>query len=451
MRLTILGGVVWILAAVVALAEPATREPLRSADQRGGWQLLTPQPAESAEVVAPPRVDPYALPLSWADLEAIALSRNPALLRAGARVAAARGNWLQVGLPPNPRIAYSAAEIGDEGRAGQQGGYVAQELITGGKLRLNRGIAAAELRAAEREFAAWRLRVMNDLAVAYYDVLAAQRMLEISHSLVAIADEGVSTTAALLKAGEVPPADELQAQIEAENARILRTTSANRLAATWRQLVAIAGEPALPRVEVAGELEGDLPELAWDEVLARLLTASPELAVAQAEIGRAEWRLRRAQAEPIPNLDMQAGVQYDDATNFAIANVQFELPVPIINRNQGGIRQAQAELIEARSSLNRLQLALQDALALAFERYQNAHYRAGRFQREILPRAQRNLELTTIAYRGQEQGYLSLLTAQRTYFHAQLDYIDALRQMRQSLVEIDGLLLRGSLQRPEPR
>jgi len=63
-----------------------------------------------------------------------------------------------------------------------------------------------------------------------------------------------------------------------------------------------------------------------------------------------------------------------------------------------------------------------------------------------LPDAQSSLDLVYEAYKQGEFSYLILLTAQRTYFQTNLAYLDALRQLRESTVEIDGFLLRGSLQ-----
>ena len=80
----------------------------------------------------------YQASLTLADLETIALANNPALAQVAAKVAAARGNWVQVGLPPNVQIGYSGSEIGNEGFAGQEGAYLSQQFVTGNKLGLNR-------------------------------------------------------------------------------------------------------------------------------------------------------------------------------------------------------------------------------------------------------------------------------------------------------------------------
>ena len=57
--------------------------------------------------------------LTLDSLEQMALSSNPTLVESRARVDAASGRWLQVGLKPNPQIGYTAPEIGNEGTAGQ--------------------------------------------------------------------------------------------------------------------------------------------------------------------------------------------------------------------------------------------------------------------------------------------------------------------------------------------
>ena len=103
----------------------------------------------------------------------MAEANNPAIGQAAARVAAVRGNWVQVGLPPNPTAGYVAEEIGDAGTAGKQGGYVGQVFVTAGKLRLNRAIVAQQIQQAEQWLAAATLSTRKDVRKAYYKALIA--------------------------------------------------------------------------------------------------------------------------------------------------------------------------------------------------------------------------------------------------------------------------------------
>src|SRR5690606_13600819 len=100
---------------------------------------LVPEPLPTPEIAAG---EPTTLTL--AEVESLAIAANPTLAEAAARVRAARGEQHQVGLAPNPVVGYAASEIGDEGRAGQQGMLVGQEFIRGNKLGLNRAVAGRE-------------------------------------------------------------------------------------------------------------------------------------------------------------------------------------------------------------------------------------------------------------------------------------------------------------------
>lgn len=384
-------------------------------------------------------------PLSLADAEQIALARNPALRQAAAQVQAARGRWVQAGLYPNPVVGYSASEIGNEGRAGQQGGFVGQEFITAGKLRLDRAVASQGIRQAEQQLAAQQYRVINDVRARFYEALAAERTVEIAEQLLDIGQQGLETAESLFRAEEVSRIDVLQAGIELDAARIVLSNARNRRHAAWRRLSAVMGEPALVPMPLAGDLEALPPDIDWHDALARLLAESPELAAARAQVGRARWVLERASVEPIPNFDVQGTAQYDDSSGSTIAGAQIGMALPIFNRNQGAIRQARAELTAARQNLARTELALQDRLAVALERYSNARQQVETYSQSILPSARSSLELTTSLYRQGEIGYLALLTAQRTMFQTNLAYLAAVTDLRRSTIAIDGLLLGDSL------
>ena len=74
-------------------------------------------------------------------------------------------------------------EIGDERQAGQQGGFVGQEVVTAGKLRLNRAVVSHEIAMAQRQWEIQWLRVTNDVRAAACEVIAAQRTVELDRQL----------------------------------------------------------------------------------------------------------------------------------------------------------------------------------------------------------------------------------------------------------------------------
>lgn len=375
---------------------------------------------------------------------------NPTLAQAVARVQAARGQSLQVGLYPNPVVGYVGSEIGNEGRAGQQGSFIGQEVVTAGKLHWNRAVASQEVRQAEYAWATQRFRVLTDVRRGFYDVLVAQRTVELAEQLVGVGQRGVKTTEDLMKAKEVARVDVLQSRIEADSARILLEKARNRYTAAWRNLAAVVGDPALSPTPLAGSLQDGMVQFTWEETLNRLLTESPQLAGAQAGVARAQAALSRECAGRIPNVDLQAGVQYDNATRDTFASVQVGVPIPIYNRNQGNIAKAQAELTASQHEVRRVRLALEQRLAAVFEQYATAHQGVEKYNRDILPNAEESLRLVSAGYRQGEFSYLVLLTAQRTYFQTHVAYLDALRDLRAATATLEGNLLSDSLQGSDP-
>jgi cobalt-zinc-cadmium efflux system outer membrane protein len=136
-----------------------------------------------------------------------------------------------------------------------------------------------------------------------------------------------------------------------------------------------------------------------------------------------------------------SGAQYDNATEFAMANVQVSMPLPIFDRNQGGIAQAGGELTAAQAALDARELYLTQQLATAMADYNTACRRIDKYTGSILPAARKSLELISSGYEKGELEYLDILATQRTYTEKNIDFINNLEFGWKKWAEIDGLLV----------
>lgn len=401
------------------------------------------QPKRDSRSLQPQAPTPGGLTL--ADLEAIASESNPTLVQAAMAVRAARGRTVQAGLYPNPELNYIGDEIGNDGTQGLQGAGFTQEIVTAHKRQLNQATAGYEVEQARYAWEAQRMRVINDVRIGYYLVLLAQKTVEISTQLVRIGDEGLQTTEKLRTAKAVSLTDVLQARIEAQTAHLNLNQAQNRHRAAWRQLAAVLGCPEMEPEPLAGAVDADLPDLNWDDSLQYLLTHSPELAGALAGVERARSNVALQCAGRRPNIGVAAAAKYDTGSYNTVADLALVVPLPLFDRNQGNILAAQSELIAAENEVDRVGLDLRNRLAVAFEQYANARRQVETYLAGILPDARQSLDLINAGYRAGEFDYLAVLTAQRTYFSVNLDYLQSLQQLRASAVEIEGMLLRDSL------
>jgi cobalt-zinc-cadmium efflux system outer membrane protein len=456
------------IPASVAHNPPPPSAPVPDNAQLASWQPphasaeLGVQPTSYVQpvvLVAPPIENLDAPPaellpeapneFTLEELEEIALATNPSLAEAQAGINAARGRWVQVGLPPNTVLGYSGQQIGSHGEAEQHGVLIGQQFVRGHKLQLNREVADQEILIAERQLETQRHRVLSDVRLGYYEVLVAQKRLELAEQVVGVAESALKTSTALERAKEVSRADVLRAQIELQSVGLVVKTAHNQRAAAWSRLTAVLGTPELPPTKLAGDVEAVQLDLSYSEVLEQILQNSPELHAALFNVEKSRWAVARSCAEAKPNLDVQGVVQYDNSTGSNNGILQVTMPIPWLNRNQGGIREAQANLAASQFGVSRVELSLQRRLAAVFQRYATARNQVQDYNAAggILENSRTNLDFVRRAFEAGEMGSLDYLMVQRTYMQANLAYVEAIGELWAASVEMEGLLLKDSLDR----
>jgi len=386
-----------------------------------------------------------AASMSLTHFEQLAFRNNPTLAAAAARMNSARGRKLQAGLYPNPVVGYHATEVGNLGTAGQQGAFISQRFITAGKLELDQAIVGAEIAESRFRFHAQEERVLCDVRQRFYDALVAQRRVVLSKQLTRIGDQVVRATETLIDGRQGSENDLLQAELKADESQILLDNAVNEQVEAWRRLAAVVGLPAMQTVQVEGNIDADLPGHDWNACHAAVLQDNPALNAARARMRRAWIVIRRAKKEPVPNIDVSVSMRHHNVTDSEVANVQIGIPIPVFNQNQGNIRSAEAEWVAACNEAKRIELSLQDRLAVTYRRYANARQQAMRYRDRMVPRAGRSLKLVTEGYEKGQVQYLTLLNAQQMFFRVNMSYLEALRELWTASSLIEGQLLTDSL------
>lgn len=389
-------------------------------------------------------------PLALVELERRTLEHNPEILQALAAIRAAEGLRRQVGLYPNPRLGVAAEEIPLESRrdAGKVGGFLAQPIVTGGKLRLNRQIFEQEVERAAAVAELVRLRETNRVRGLYAETVASQRMVELRARLARLAREAVEITGQLYNTGAADRPDQLAIEIDAELAELALARARWRLEQLWRQLWAAVGDPSLGPRRLEDRLEEAIPALGREETLQAILAGSPEVRFARAGVTRAELALRRERVEPIPDLELTAGVLDNREPVFtggpAVGRELFGevgVRIPLFNRNQGNVATAEAEVTRAEEEVRRTRLELEARFAPVFADYLDQHATVRRYRDGLLGRAEEAYRLHRTRYGQMAAAYPQVLIAQRTLFEAEAAYVEALARLWKSVVLLQGMLL----------
>lgn len=388
-------------------------------------------------------VEPATLRYSLEELEGLAISNSPALSEARSLIESARGRSWQAGLPPNPTVGYVGNEIGNDGSAGQHGAYFSRRYVRGGKLEWSRAVECREMRRLEREYDVTRQRVLTDVRSGFYAILGLQQRTELLEQFSETNRRATKIARQLFAAGDNTKSDVLLAEVEYEQTLTDLAALSADLEARWRELARFVGDPSLSPARLASS-DLAVPELSWEDALA-MIAQSPRLATVQAEIDRNRTALQRARVEPTPNLNTQFSVQYDFSTDGTFAGAQIGAVIPTLNRNQGEIYAANANVRAAMQKYEKLKLSLERDLADKFGLYQNAKKQLDRLEQKIVPKTEEVVQTTLNAYEAGELGMADVLNAQRSLLRAVLRQQEAALQLRLAFVSIEGFLLSGGL------
>jgi outer membrane protein, heavy metal efflux system len=390
------------------------------------------------------------------ELEQMALANNPTVAQVQANLRVAAGLTRQAGLYPNPTVGYYGDEIrGGYTGGGKQGGFVSQTILLGGKLRAARQLAQLQANEVETSGQIQRLRILNNVRIAFYHVLAAQRLKDVRQNLAKLAADATDTSLQLGNVGQADRPDILQAEVEQQQASVALRIAEQNLQASWRMLAAVAGKPDLPVARLEGDLEA-IPDLNYEEWVATTLRESPEVKLAQQAAERADAALDQAKKAPVPDLQV-TGILVQSFEPREVApgpiglqgGAQIGVQLPIFNRNQGNIAAARGEIESARQELARVKLQLQRYLASTFQDYTAARLMVQQYKTEMLPRAEQAYRLYQTNYQRMAGAYPQVLISQRTLFQLEVDYVQALESAWQSALMIRGFGLMDGLSEPD--
>lgn len=380
------------------------------------------------------------------DLLSLAANNNPTLVQARLHISAELGKALAAGLYPNPVLSYAGEQIfvdveGDTDSPGEfQGGVLQQRFVTAGKLRRSREKYLRRAHVAEHLAMAQQFRVCNDVRIHFYRTLAAGETLAIRRELVKTAEDGAVTAQELYNMGQMRRPEVRRANVMLQRARLDLIKAENAYNETSRQLASLVGAP-LDLGVLQGELLPPGKPLSFDEALARLLSESPELAAARAKLAVDQATIGRERVEWVPDVLVRGGAGYNFDAKETTAAAAISLEIPLYDRNQGTIRQAQADYARQCREIERVELELRNRLAMTYREYLTALQHATEYERFILPELKAAYAELLQSYQRNRVAWPDVLTAQREYFDARLTQIDNLLHSRTQEVLIYGYLL----------
>ena len=364
--------------------------------------------------------------LTLEDAKRISFENNWDLLASRSDVDFATAQKIVARQFPNPTLSLSTAKINVDNHPASTGGRndvwsrnydtisaINQLFEVGGKRSSRKASAAAGVQAAEARLSDAR-RVLN-LAVtkAYVGAILAETNVHILKRSAASLRKEAQIAETRLNAGDISRADKSQIEIAAERLE-LDAQSAESSAATAK----IGVEVLLGVPKPTGDwAPGDsLENLALPPFLAseRVPGAPrPDLLAAEALRHKAEAELKLQKALRIPDPTFLVQYEHEPAEQPNTLGVGLSFPLPLWNRNRGGIRAASVALEQADLQVEKTKALIAAEIATADLAYTDATAR-WRHQRDFIqPKAADIRQTIAFAYEKGGASLLDLLLAER--------------------------------------
>ena len=318
---------------------------------------------------------------------------------------------------------YSAYYTGAGGAPDIQG-TIAQNISDLWQLPNHKRIARADLDQAILKVSRAAGELVADTRDAYFDTVAARDSVAVARESVALSRKSLDSVRAQVEAGLASRVDQNLAEGQALSAELSQKRAERDALAAARRLASLLSvEQDLADVPLRDALpHPELPEVDRETLVKRARDSRLDLKAAGAAMRAAEHKLGKWFAP----LSIGGEVERpEDRTADTLVGPSIALDAPIFDQNQAQVAKARFTYLQQRKAYEDLFLRLAQEVRSAADKARTSVGAATFIRDELLPQAERSVQLAQKAYELGDTAVLTLLEAQRTVLQARQGYIDA--------------------------
>jgi cobalt-zinc-cadmium efflux system outer membrane protein len=390
----------------------------------------------------------------------LALERNPAVLGAEGFVQHNRGNQISAGAYPNPSITGNGGRgvLRETGRLAptavlepaptaltEYNGMVAQPLEWPAKRAARMRAADAGLAGADAGLAETRLNLVADVKVAFYELLVAQRDLELARQNLTVVEGVQRIVRARVRLGEAPQFEAIKAEVEVLKANQAVTRAENTVLVTRVVLDTLTAGALGLDYAIRGDFEKFRRDLTLEMLITQALGEHPAIRRLNRLVERADYNLEFERQARVPNFTVNGNYVREVGREAFLAGVS--VPTPIWYQRQGEIAAALGAKRQEEAELLRTRNVLLKEVNQYFQEAQTTANLIDVFEKGLLKQAQEALRIAQFSFQQGETSLLEVLDAQRVQRQILQDYAYARFDLSRALARLEravgGPLSRG--------
>ena len=383
----------------------------------------------------------YAL----ADIIGIAVERNPLVAGAQAAIDQSTGQRTAAGAYPNPTLHGDGGKgyLRDAGPLTNEIPRSANEYMAGfsqpiewpAKRAARQRAAEAGLAGASVGLVETRLNLTADVKVAFYDLLLAQRDLDLAKNNLAIVEDVRRIVGVRVRLGEAPQFDLIKAEVEVLKANQAVTRAENTVRVNRVILDTFTAGALGPAYAVSGDFLMFPAGLDLGQLATRSIREHPSIQRLTRSIDQADRTVEFERQSRVPNMNLNTS--YTREYGREGFDVGLSVPAPLWYQRQGEIagslgakRREEAELLRTRNELLRqVNQYFQDA--------QTTAKLIEVLEKGLLKQAEEALRIAKFSFQQGAASLLEVLDAQRVQRQTLFDYAQARFELSVALARLE--------------
>lgn len=284
-------------------------------------------------------------------------------------------------------------------------------------------VAEAALAGSHAAVDGTRLNVLAEVKIAFYQLLLAQRNVELIAEALASVQDFYRGVKARVDAGQARPFEALKANVEVQKVSNDLNHAQHELVVGRARLNALTGGVLGKNFDVRGSFVSPPFGLDLEDLVASAMTQHPTVRRIRKEIERAGHSIVQERQSVIPFVTLSGHFQQQAAETAYLA--QLSVPIPLWYRRQGEITVALSAKQRAEAEHLRTKNELVVAITKSLEEAHAAQDRMEVFENGLLKQAEETLRIARISFQQGAASLLELIDAQRVHRQILLEYTQA--------------------------
>ena len=373
------------------------------------------------------------------------LSQNLDVLIAKYGIEYTKGQEVTARLFPNPLVSVGTQSSYTQGRTLSNSGQLFTQVFQLFELAGKRGYriesAGYGTQSAEAAFEDAVRQLGFTVKDTYYRVQLAQRRLVLAEENRDRFSRILAINTIRFNKGYIAEVDLIRIRLQMVDfhSQVIQSLQeAESARGDLRQLLRLSPRTVL---ELTTELDFRRIDPDIETLRVTALDARPDIRAKRYTFSQRESDLKLAKAYRIPDVTIGAGYAIQGAQgpdNPGQVALSAGIPLPLFNRNQGGIRQAEVSLQSAEADLNKTVNVVENEVEVAYRNLLQSRRLVEAYVGGVLEDTRSTLTIVERAYERGGATILDLLDAARTSRTIQQNYIEALFNYQHNLFQLES-------------